>query len=68
MGSQASTFKGLARGAAATHHPRNYGLLNGVVHAAAGRSTRHYGLRLDATAAGSPSGLVGVLACLEGIP
>ena len=68
MGSQASTFQGLARGAAATHHPRDYDLFDGVVHAAAGRSTRHHGLRLDAPAAGASSGLDGVLAGLEGIP
>ena len=68
MGSQASTSKGLAGGTAATRHPRNYGLFNGLGHAVAGGSTRDHGLRPDATAAGAASGLDGLLAGLEGIP
>ena len=67
MGSQASTFQGLAGGAAATRHPHGSDLFGDLVHAAAGGSTRHHGLRLDATAAGAPRGFDGVLAGLEGI-
>ena len=68
MGSEASTFQGLAGGAAATRHPHGSDLFGDLVHAAAGGSTRHHGLRLDTTAAGAPGGLAGVLAGLEGIP
>ena len=68
MVSQASTSAGLSGGTASTRQPHGHSLFGDLVHAAAGGSTRHHGLRLDATDTGSPRGLDGVLAGLEGIP
>ena len=67
MGSKMSTLKGLDGGAASTRQPHGSDLFGDLVHAAAGGSTSHHGLRFDATAASAPSGLDGLLAGLEGI-